>query len=121
VGPLGVGTLLIKPKRHVTRVSELSTAEADELGPLLVRTAAVVDELVAPEQVYTWLFSHAGAKPVHVHYVVQPATRSAMDDLGDYGPQLTVAMFERGELPPEDQVTVFADRARAAFAAQPLE
>jgi len=120
VGPLGVGTLLVKPKRHVTRVSELSDGEANELGPLLVRTAAVVDQLVAPEQVYTWLFSHAGAKPVHVHYVVQPATRAAMDEFGDHGPHLTVAMFQRGDLPPEDEVAVFADRARAAFAAQPL-
>jgi diadenosine tetraphosphate (Ap4A) HIT family hydrolase len=120
VGPLGVGTLLVKPKRHVTRVSELSPDEANELGPL-ARTAAVVDELLAPEQVYTCLFSHAGATPVHDHYVVQPATRAAMDDFGDHGPQLTVAMFERGELPPEDQVAAFADRARAAFAAQPLE
>jgi diadenosine tetraphosphate (Ap4A) HIT family hydrolase len=115
VGPLGVGTLLVKPKRHVTRVSELDDDEAAELGPILRRTAAVVDRLVAPEQVYTWLFSHADATPVHLHYVVQPATRDVMDEFGDYGPHLTVAMFERGELPPPDEVEAFADRARAAF------
>src|SRR5438093_7877260 len=66
VGPLGVGTLLVKTKRHVTRVGELLSDESAELGPLLVRTAAVVDELVSPEQVYTWLFSHAGRMPVHL-------------------------------------------------------
>jgi len=60
VGPLGVGTLLVKPKRHVTRVSDLTNDEAAELGPLLHRSAAVVDELVEPEQVYTCLWSHAG-------------------------------------------------------------
>jgi hypothetical protein len=37
VGPLGVGTLLVKPKRHVTRVAELTDEEAAELGPLLRR------------------------------------------------------------------------------------
>jgi diadenosine tetraphosphate (Ap4A) HIT family hydrolase len=116
VGPLGVGTLLVKPKRHVTRVSELQAGETVELGPLLQRSAAVVDELVAPEQVYTCLWSHAGGVPVHIHYVVQPATRSLMDDHGAYGPKLQLAMFERGELPPVDEVDAFADRARAAFA-----
>jgi diadenosine tetraphosphate (Ap4A) HIT family hydrolase len=115
VGPLGIGTLIVKPRRHVTRVSELTSDEAAELGPLLRRSAAVVDELVGPEQVYTWLFSHAGGVPVHVHYVVQPATRGAMDDFGVYGPHLTVAMFDRGELPEPDEVEAFAERARAAF------
>ena len=116
VGPLGVGTLLVKPKRHVTRVSELTPDEAAELGPLLHRSAAVVDELVAPEQVYTCLWSHAGGTPVHIHYVVQPATRALMNEHESYGPKLQLAMFERGELPPDDDVETFANRARAAFA-----
>ncbi len=115
VGPLGVGTLLVKAKRHVTRVSELTEEEAAELGPLLRQTAATVDRLLTPEQVYTWLFSHAGAQPVHIHYVVQPATREAMDEFGEYGPQLTTAMFARGELPPVDKVELFAERARELF------
>ena len=117
VGPLGVGTLILKPKRHVVRVSELTEAEAVELGPLLVRCAAVVDELVNPEQVYTGLWSHAGGIPVHIHYVIFPATRELMDEHGDYGPHLQVAMFDAGITPPEAEVEAFADRARAAFRA----
>ena len=117
VGPLGVGTLILKPKRHVVRVSELTEAEAAELGPLLVRSAAVVDELVNPEQVYTGLWSHAGGIPVHIHYVIFPATRELMDEHGDYGPHLQVAMFDAGITPPEAEVEAFADRARAAFRA----
>jgi diadenosine tetraphosphate (Ap4A) HIT family hydrolase len=115
VGPLGVGTLLLKPKRHVTRVAELTDDEAGELGPLLRRSAAVVDELVDPEQVYTCLWSHAGGTPVHIHYVVFPATRELMDEHGDYGPHLQVAMFDADIAPPEPEVEAFADRARAAF------
>jgi diadenosine tetraphosphate (Ap4A) HIT family hydrolase len=121
VGPLGVGTLLVKPKRHVTRVSKLSGSEAAELGPLLHRSAAVVDELVAPEQVYTCLWSHHGGVPVHIHYVVQPVTRALMDEHATRGPALQVAMFAAGALPPEDEVALFADHARAAFAAHPDE
>jgi diadenosine tetraphosphate (Ap4A) HIT family hydrolase len=115
VGPLGVGTLILKPKRHVTRVSELTEDETAELGPLLVRSAAVVDELVNPEQVYTGLWSHAGGTPVHIHYVIFPATRELMDEYRDYGPHLQVAMFDADVAPPKAEVEAFADRAREAF------
>ena len=115
VGPLGVGTLILKPRRHVTRVSELTEDEATELGPLLQRAAAVVDELVNPEQVYTGLWSHAGGTPGHIHYVIFPATRELMDEHGDYGPHLQVAMFDAGITPPAPEVEAFADRARMAF------
>jgi diadenosine tetraphosphate (Ap4A) HIT family hydrolase len=115
VGPLGVGTLLVKPRRHVTRVSDLTHNEAAELGPLLQRSAAVVDELVEPEQVYTCLWSHAGGTPGHIHYVVQPATRELMNRYESYGPNLQVAMFAQNEAPPVPEVTAFAERARAAF------
>ena len=39
-----------------------------------------------------------------------------MDEHQSYGPKLQLAMFERGELPRDDEVETFADRARAAFA-----
>jgi diadenosine tetraphosphate (Ap4A) HIT family hydrolase len=116
VGPLGVGTLISKPKRHVTRVSELTEGEAAELGPLLLEAARVVDELASPEQVYTCLWSHAGGVPVHIHYVVQPVTRDSMEAYGCFGPHLQVAMFETAVVPPQAEVEAFADRARAAFA-----
>ena len=115
VGPLGFGTLILKPKRHVTRVSELTDDEAAELGPLLLQSAAVVDDLLKPEQVYTCLWSHAGGTPVHIHYVVQPATRELMDRHDAYGPHLQVAMFDAEIYPPQEEVAAFADRARAAF------
>jgi diadenosine tetraphosphate (Ap4A) HIT family hydrolase len=115
VGSLGLGTLILKPKRHVTRVSELTDDEAAELGPLIHRSAAVLDELIEPEQVYTCLWSHAGGTPVHIHYVVQPATRELMARHQSYGPHLQVAMFDADVTPPEAEVEAFAERARAAF------
>jgi diadenosine tetraphosphate (Ap4A) HIT family hydrolase len=117
IGPLGVGTLLVKPRRHVTRVSELTLAEAAELGTLLQRSAQVVDRLAAPEQVYTCQWSHAGRTPVHIHWVVQPATTADIDAIGSYGPGLQVGMFTRGEQPDPAAVDAFADEARALFAA----
>ena len=43
VGPLGLGSLIVKPRRHVTSVADLSAEEASELGPLL-RTASMFAE-----------------------------------------------------------------------------
>ena len=40
-GPLGVGTLVVKPRRHVLHVADLDERESAELGPLLRRAADV--------------------------------------------------------------------------------
>jgi diadenosine tetraphosphate (Ap4A) HIT family hydrolase len=115
IGPLGVGTLIVKPKRHVVHVADLHPAEADELGPLLKRTSEVVTELTRPEQVYVTLWSHMGAVPVHIHFVVQPVTRALMDDTGLHGLRLQVVMFDGGEPPQADEASTFAATARGLF------
>jgi diadenosine tetraphosphate (Ap4A) HIT family hydrolase len=116
IGPLGVGTLIVKPRRHVVHVADLSDAEAAEMGPLLRRTAQVVTDLIGPDQVYVCLWSHSGGRPVHIHWVVQPVTRGRMAEVEQYGPSLQVAMFARGELPGRGDVEAFADRARTLLA-----
>jgi diadenosine tetraphosphate (Ap4A) HIT family hydrolase len=115
IGPLGVGTLIVKPKRHVVHVADLEPDEAAELGPLLRRTSAVVAQLARAEQVYATLWSHMGGVPVHIHFVVQPVTRNLMDELGLHGPRLQVAMFDRGELPDPAEAASFAAQARGLF------
>ncbi len=112
VGPLGVGTLIVKPRRHVVHVSRLDERERSELGPLLQRATAALEELTEPDQVYVGLWSHAGGHPVHIHFVVQPVTRELMDEIGVFGPHLQVAMFDRDVQPPKAEVERFADRAR---------
>jgi diadenosine tetraphosphate (Ap4A) HIT family hydrolase len=52
VGPLGLGSLIAKPARHVISVGDLDDDESAELGPLLRRTAQVARALVDAEQVY---------------------------------------------------------------------
>ena len=91
VGPLGTGALIVKPRRHVTKVAELTDVEAAELGPLLRVASIVAGELVDAEQVYNCLWSHAGGRPVHIHYVIQPVTAGQMDKFGGHGPTLQVA------------------------------
>lgn len=58
LGPLGVGTLVAAPKRHVVRIADLDDEEASELGPLLKRVTSMLTALTTPEQVYVCLWSH---------------------------------------------------------------
>ena len=116
VGPLGIGTLIIKPNRHVVHVSDLQAPEAAELGVVLQQASAVVTALERPEQVYTALWSHMDAVPRHIHFVVQPVTRARMEEHeGRYGVRLQIEMFDRGISPDSAEAAAFADRARAAW------
>src|SRR5205809_306713 len=91
IGPLGVGTLIVKPERHVLLVAELSDAETAELGPLLKLTTQVLGALCDPDQVYVCLWSHAGGRPSHLHFVVQPVREPKRKVPGTYGPGRQVA------------------------------
>jgi hypothetical protein len=107
--------LIVKPKRHVVFMGDLLDDEAEELGPLLRATAAVVGELTDAAQVYTCLWSHG---PVHLHFVVQPALDDVIETYGLSGPRMQAAMFVRGEIVDAHDAAAFADRARDAFLAR---
>jgi diadenosine tetraphosphate (Ap4A) HIT family hydrolase len=112
-GPLGVGTVVVAPTRHVLHVWDLDVDESVELGPLLRRSADVVRELADPDQVYVCLWSHAGGEPGHIHFVVQPVRNPGPD--GPKGPELQVKMFNDGALPDRAEVEAFCNRARELF------
>jgi diadenosine tetraphosphate (Ap4A) HIT family hydrolase len=117
VGPLGVGTLIVKPRRHVVHLWELDRAEAEELGPLLQRVVRVVAALTHPDQVYVALWSHRGAVPRHIHFVVQPVSQAVMAEHGGlYGLSLQREMLERGKPLDRGEVERFAEAARAELA-----
>ena len=93
----------------MTSVADLSDDEALELGPLLRQASIVATQLVDADQVYNCLWSHAGGVPVHIHYVVQPVSKSQLSDFGVHGPNLQVAMFSYGELPTRAEVERLPD------------
>lgn len=115
VGSLGVGTLIVKPRRHVLHVGALTPDEAAELGPLLQRTADVVMRVARPDQVYVCLWSHLNREPGHIHFVVQPVSRELIDRHDLHGPQLQVALFEAGEPPDPAAAAAFASAARGQW------
>jgi diadenosine tetraphosphate (Ap4A) HIT family hydrolase len=115
IGPLGVGSLIVKPRRHVVTVAELVDSEASALGPTLRDTARVVHELAKPDQIYVCLWSHADGIPRHIHSVVQPVSSRQLEEFQAHGPALQLVMFEHDEPPDWDKARQFAERARTLF------
>jgi ATP adenylyltransferase len=114
-GPLGIGTLIVKPKRHCLHVWDLTPDESMELGPLLKAASTIVRNLKNPDQVYVCLWSHAGWQAVHIHFLVQPAWNSQKERYAYPGPTLQHEMFEANEALDEDAVWAFCEAARREF------
>jgi diadenosine tetraphosphate (Ap4A) HIT family hydrolase len=115
IGPLRIGSLVVKPIRHVVHVADLQDGEVAEMGPLLHRAARAVTALTKTDQVYVCLWSHAERKPGHVHFVVQPVSRDDMSRFDAHGPALQVAMFAANEEPAPSEVEAFSERAASWF------
>ncbi len=115
MGPLGLGALIVKPRRHVIHVWELTDDELAEMGPLIGRAAQVARELTQAEQVYVCLWSHAGFRPDHIHYVVQPVGADAKERHDMPGPGLQMDMFRAGERPDPADVERFVADARRVW------
>lgn len=118
VGPLGVGTAIVKPLRHVTRLSDLEPIEAEQLGPLLTNVTRAVaiaqtEAGEAPDQVYCCLWSHADRRPGHIHFVVQPVSSRLMAQHDAHGPVLQLRMFEANEPMDPGAVAEASERIRA--------
>ena len=112
VGPLGVGTLILKPIRHCVGLWGLSANEAAELGPALRLFTRLTRELNDADQVFCTLWSFSGGEPGHIHHVLQPVTKADRDRIGRSGPFIQTVMFENGETPTLDAVERFCDDAR---------
>jgi diadenosine tetraphosphate (Ap4A) HIT family hydrolase len=117
VGPLGVGTLIVRPFRHCLHVWDLTEAEAQELGPLLRQVTSVINNLLNPDQVYVCLWSHAGWQPVHIHFVLQPVWKHFQQKYSGSGPHLQSDLFKAKVLPPRAEVEAFAEKARQMLGA----
>ena len=119
IGALGVGTLIVKPFRHTVHLSDLTAEESAELGPLLQRTAQVVQVIAGADQVYACLWSHAGWEPVHIHFVLQPSWNAMKERYPGPGPMLQVSMFRAGEPLDPGAVEEFCAKARHALQLDP--
>jgi diadenosine tetraphosphate (Ap4A) HIT family hydrolase len=117
IGPLPVGTLIVKPFRHCERFFELSDDEVREFGPLLHLVTRTIQEILAPDQIYVCQWSHAGWTPGHLHFVVQPSWNRWRETYDRPGPFLQTDMFEADEHPRREEIEAFCDRARKTIRA----
>ena len=115
VGPLGVGTLIVKPFRHCIHFWELSDEEVKELGLLLKLVENTVQTILQPDQIYICQWSHMGWKPGHLHFVVQPSWNHLQKEYKRPGPFLQVDMVEAGKKPSRKEIEDFCVKARAVI------
>jgi len=112
IGPLVIGTLIVKPFRHCIHFWELTEEEVRELGPLLLRVTATIKAILKPDQIYICLWSHAGWKPGHLHFVIQPSWNHLKRKHQHPGPFLQVDMFETNVLPSNKKIEAFCKKAK---------
>ena len=67
------GELIVKARRHVESLAELTPAETAALGPVLRAAVAAVERVVRPERVYVASY---GERVRHVHFFLLPRTTS---------------------------------------------
>ena len=112
-GPLGVGTVIVKPLRHCEHMWELTPDESAELGPLLQEMSDMIRRLLTPDQIYVCLWSHGSWRLHHLHFVVQPVWQYLSERFDKPGPYLQTAMFDSREALDRSAVDAFCDRARS--------
>jgi diadenosine tetraphosphate (Ap4A) HIT family hydrolase len=65
------GELIVKTRRHVESLAELTPGEAAAIGPILRAAVAAVERVVRPERVYVASY---GERVRHVHFFLLPRT-----------------------------------------------
>jgi diadenosine tetraphosphate (Ap4A) HIT family hydrolase len=67
------GELIVKARRHVESVAQLTDPESAALGPVLRAAVMAVERVVRPERVYVASY---GERVRHVHFFLLPRTNS---------------------------------------------
>ncbi len=84
--PLLSGYVILKPRRHVHQLADLTDAEASALGPLLRRLLGAMQAVLAPERIYVASFAETVH---HLHFHLVPR----YSDMPGLGPDLLPDIF----------------------------
>lgn len=105
------GYVVLKPKRHVRDLADLTADEASAMGRAAKRVTAAMRSALRPERIYVCAFVEAVP---HLHFHLLP--RYA--DMPPHGPQLVDPLFTGKWAIGEDEAVEAADLIRAAVGAQ---
>jgi diadenosine tetraphosphate (Ap4A) HIT family hydrolase len=109
LGPFPPGSLVLKARRHVESLPELTDAEVAELGPAMRELSAAMVRGLPCERVYVGAW--VDLPPLHVHFVLEPRFAS---EAGTNAWELQ-ARRRRGPTPSADEAAAAAARIRAAL------
>lgn len=73
------GWLIVISRRHAASLSELSSEEMEQLGPILRAASVALHEIVRCEKTYVMLFAEAEGHQ-HVHFHIVPRMAEWDDD-----------------------------------------
>ena len=101
------GFLIIKTKRHVEDIADLTLSEMASFGDALNRTTRALRDVVAPERISVATF---GESERHVHWFVVPR-RADMP----VGPSVLVNMWDKRWACTDEEAADVANRVRVAI------
>lgn len=103
------GFLILKPKRHVEQIADLTPAEMAAFGPLLGHACRALQAVTGAEKVYVASFGEAVR---HIHFYLIPRTPA----MPASGPRLIAQLFgERTWACADAEAAEVAARVRAAL------
>lgn len=105
-----LGWIVLVPHEHRTAISQLSNQEAAELGPLLQRVSAGLEELTGCVKTYVMQFAEAADHP-HVHFHIVPRMADQPPELRSYRVLTLLGVAEEARV-SEFEMNEFALRLR---------
>jgi diadenosine tetraphosphate (Ap4A) HIT family hydrolase len=109
IGPCGIGTLVIKTKRHKERFSKCTDEELNEFCRLFKQIHQAIEAIIKPDQIYV---SKWGEETRHLHVLVQPISKAIKRKLAAKGPTLQAKMFKKAEKPDWKEAEKIAIKIR---------
>lgn len=116
IGPFGVGSLVVKPRRHCVHYWDLSAEEALEVGPLLKLVSTALKYVLEVDQVYICLWSHMNWEPGHIHFLVQPISKDLKGEHAKNGAYLQIGMIEKCNYPDKEKAEELAIKVKQTIA-----
>ncbi len=117
IGPAGVGAMVVRARRHVESLWDLSDREARSIGLVIRGVSGAIVAALRAERVYVSLW--VDRKPYHVHWVLWPRYKGMMERYGGGGLELQSGLWSEG--PPEPaEVAKAAAKVKAVLAETPM-
>lgn len=101
------GFLIIKTKRHVEDIADLTLSEHSSLADAMARTTKALRDVMSPERLYVASF---GESHPHVHWFVVPRTADM-----PAGPSVLVDIWDGRWACSDDEAADIANRVRVGI------